>query len=153
MKKVMVRAWEIAKEAVQKFGGKVKEFFQQALIIAWSEIKNGVKMVELKGSEKQITWAEEIRENIINLSIKVIETKKEMWLSRGMDESLIAKKCVKPMQFVEMLKSNDDAKWFIDNFKFVAQRKYDMYHFVAQMKTFDEAKKLNMDVIVQGIEY
>ena len=39
MKKVMVRAWEIAREAVNKFGGKVKEFFQQALIMAWQEVK------------------------------------------------------------------------------------------------------------------
>lgn len=39
MKKVMVRAWEIAREAVKKFGGKVKEFFQQALIMAWQEVK------------------------------------------------------------------------------------------------------------------
>lgn len=39
MKKVMVRAWEIAREAVKKFGGKVKEFFQQALIMAWREVK------------------------------------------------------------------------------------------------------------------
>lgn len=45
MKKVMVRAWEIAKEAVAKFGGKVKEFFQQALIMAWSEFKKGADIM------------------------------------------------------------------------------------------------------------
>lgn len=42
MKNVMVRAWEIAKEAVVKFGGKVKEYFAQALIMAWEEVKRGV---------------------------------------------------------------------------------------------------------------
>ncbi|MFU1797662.1 hypothetical protein ACM1RC_27610 [Paenibacillus azoreducens] len=40
MKKVMVRAWEIAKAAVVKFGGKVKEYFAQALAMAWAEVKN-----------------------------------------------------------------------------------------------------------------
>ncbi|WP_217562817.1 hypothetical protein [Paenibacillus sp. GbtcB18] len=39
MKNVMVRAWEIAKEAAAKFGGKVKDYFAQALILAWKEIK------------------------------------------------------------------------------------------------------------------
>lgn len=39
MKNIMVRAWEIAKEAVVKFGGNVKEFFAQALSIAWAETK------------------------------------------------------------------------------------------------------------------
>lgn len=40
MKNVMVRAWEIAKEAAVKFGGKVKEYFAQALSMAWAEAKN-----------------------------------------------------------------------------------------------------------------
>lgn len=42
MKKVMVRAWEIAKQAVIKFGGKVKEYFAQSLTMAWAEVKNSV---------------------------------------------------------------------------------------------------------------
>ena len=45
MKNVMTRAWEIAKEGVAKFGGKVKEYFAQALVMAWAEIKKGVKRV------------------------------------------------------------------------------------------------------------
>lgn len=40
MKNTMKRAWEIAKEAVKKFGGKVKEYFAESLKLAWSEIKN-----------------------------------------------------------------------------------------------------------------
>ncbi|RXZ77227.1 hypothetical protein EBB07_33690 [Paenibacillaceae bacterium] len=44
MMNVMVRAWEIARAAVVKFGGKVKEYFPQALIMAWKEAKqNGVQ--------------------------------------------------------------------------------------------------------------
>lgn len=40
MKNVMVRAWEIARRAVVRFGGKVKEYFAQALAMAWAEAKN-----------------------------------------------------------------------------------------------------------------
>ncbi|AHD06421.1 hypothetical protein [Paenibacillus larvae] len=36
---VMKKAWEIAKAAVKKFGGKVKEYFAEALRMAWAEIK------------------------------------------------------------------------------------------------------------------
>ncbi|MBW4083552.1 hypothetical protein [Paenibacillus sp. S150] len=39
MKNVMVRAWKIAREAVAKFGGKVREYFSQALAMAWKEVK------------------------------------------------------------------------------------------------------------------
>lgn len=52
MKNVMVRAWEIAKAAVVKFGGKVKEYFSQALAIAWAEAK---KKKEESGM-KVYTW-------------------------------------------------------------------------------------------------
>lgn len=34
---VMKRAWEIAKEGQEKFGGKVSEYFAESLKIAWGE--------------------------------------------------------------------------------------------------------------------
>ena len=37
MKKVMVRAWEIAREGQRKFGGKVSEYLSESLKIAWAE--------------------------------------------------------------------------------------------------------------------
>lgn len=39
MRKIMTRAWEIARNAVEKFGGKVKEYFAQALKMAWKEVR------------------------------------------------------------------------------------------------------------------
>lgn len=63
MKQVMVRAWEIAKAAVVKFGGKVREYFAASLSIAWKEIK-AMEEIQLVGSEKQIKWAKDIREKL-----------------------------------------------------------------------------------------
>lgn len=60
-KQVMVRAWELARQGVKNFGGKVVDFFRSALAIAWKEAKGGVKMV---GSEKQVKWATEIVSNV-----------------------------------------------------------------------------------------
>ena len=42
MKKVMMRAWEIAKQAAKKFGGRAIEYIALALREAWKEIKNMV---------------------------------------------------------------------------------------------------------------
>lgn len=42
MKKVMMRAWEIAKQAAKKFGGRAIEYIAMALKEAWKEIKNMV---------------------------------------------------------------------------------------------------------------
>jgi hypothetical protein len=36
---VMTRAWEIARKGAAKFGEKVKEYFAQALRLAWAEVK------------------------------------------------------------------------------------------------------------------
>lgn len=55
---VMKRAWEIAKAGASKFGGKSKEFFRQALIMAWAEKRRPVKAeVELPADTKKYrTW-------------------------------------------------------------------------------------------------
>lgn len=50
MSKIMKRAWELVKKA----GATMAEGLKKA----WKEAKEGVKT--MKGSEKQITWAEEI---------------------------------------------------------------------------------------------
>lgn len=42
MKKVMMRAWEIAKQAAKKFGGRAIEYIALALREAWKEIKDMV---------------------------------------------------------------------------------------------------------------
>lgn len=52
-KQVMVRAWEIARQAVNKFGGKVREFFRQALIMAWEEVK-APKLNKITCSRKEV---------------------------------------------------------------------------------------------------
>lgn len=39
MKAIMTRAWEIAKNAVRKYGHNVKDYFRMALRMAWQEAK------------------------------------------------------------------------------------------------------------------
>lgn len=60
----MKRAWEIAKEAVVKFGGKAKEFLAGALKLAWAEVKNPAAVkteVELPGDTRRTrTWMAKI---------------------------------------------------------------------------------------------
>lgn len=59
----MTRAWEIAREGQGKFGGKVKEYIAQALVMAWAELREAKEKVEIevKGSTKRVkTWLAEI---------------------------------------------------------------------------------------------
>ena len=76
MTNVMTQAWEIAYKGKNKFGGKVKEYFAQALKMAWALVKKSAvafkgtvrqaENVALQGSVKQIAWAESIREKAID---------------------------------------------------------------------------------------
>lgn len=44
MRNVMKKAWEIAREGVRKFGGNVKEYFAEALRMAWALVKKGMEI-------------------------------------------------------------------------------------------------------------
>lgn len=48
---VMKRAWEIARTAVEEFGGKVREYFRASLIQAWAE-KKGTFVAVKKATKK-----------------------------------------------------------------------------------------------------
>lgn len=74
-KQIMKRAWEIANQAVKKFGGKAREYFSISLRMAWAEVKTAstvvsgidvTKLPTLQGTEKQVAWAEDIRKNYID---------------------------------------------------------------------------------------
>lgn len=67
MKNVMVRAWEIAKGAVNKFGGAAREYFAQALSMAWQEENRQKKVKAMTNGE----WNELV-------DSKIVEIKKEV---------------------------------------------------------------------------
>lgn len=46
-KQIMKRAWEIARSGQKQFGGKVREFFSEALKIAWAEARNGDRKMKV----------------------------------------------------------------------------------------------------------
>lgn len=108
MTNVMSKAWGIAKEGQKKFGGKVKEYFAQALKIAWGIVKNamnnlqGVKgtlldiqFAELEGSEKQISWAKEIRKKAVNAMLNEIFHESYEMMDKVRGTSKIEKRYVK----------------------------------------------------------
>lgn len=47
-KEIMSNAWKIAKEGQKEFGGKVSEYFAQALKMAWAQAKNSINVEALE---------------------------------------------------------------------------------------------------------
>ncbi|GIQ63694.1 hypothetical protein PACILC2_22620 [Paenibacillus cisolokensis] len=62
MKNVMTRAWEIARKAAAKFGGRAREYMASALRQAWAETRGGYKVtIELTvNRRKGQTWVARI---------------------------------------------------------------------------------------------
>lgn len=47
-KEIMSKAWKIAREGQKAFGGKVREYFAQALKMAWAQAKNTIDIESLE---------------------------------------------------------------------------------------------------------
>lgn len=47
-KDIMIKAWRIAREGQKAFGGKVREYFAQALKMAWAQAKSTIDIESLE---------------------------------------------------------------------------------------------------------
>lgn len=59
MKNVMVKAWNIAKKGQRKFGGKVSEYFAEALKMAWA-LTRKTRITTSAGSRNHKSWVAQI---------------------------------------------------------------------------------------------
>lgn len=83
-------------------------------------------MVELKGTEKQVKWAEDIRTNIMNYLNKALEMQLEKSDSKGDRKGKTAEEWRTTFQErfkrdFDLVLNNDSAKFFIENFKHISK--------------------------------
>lgn len=116
MKKVMVRAWEIARQGVKKFGGKAIEYLAEALRMAWAEFKMAVANergnIQLKGTEKQIAWAKAIRKQYMKAFDEFFQMFAETKGGKKVENFNEAKK-----EIMEALFNKTDAKYYIETIR------------------------------------
>ena len=98
---IMTKAHDIAKMMTGDFGARISFGLRKAWKIARKMIIGGSEMVELKGSEKQIKWATDIRENMLKV-INSIATQDE-----------IEKEVLQEVK--NAVESNSSSSWFIEN--------------------------------------
>ena len=115
---LMKEAHKMTREIVNKYGD-VDYKTQLGLCLSFlSQEKGGKEMVELKGTEKQIKWAEDIRNRIIKVNeifekaiegIDMDKMKKSTWIDDNM--YVIAQASLKNIL------AQEEAKFFIENFR------------------------------------
>ena len=115
---LMKEAHKLTKQIVSEYGD-VDYKTQLGLCLSFlSQEKEGKEMVELKGTEKQVKWAEDIRNRIIKVNeifekaiegVDMDKMAKSTWLDDNM--YVIAQTSLKNILVQE------EAKFFIENFR------------------------------------
>ena len=138
-KELMIKAHQMTKEIKNEYP-EVDYKFQLGLCLAYLQTEGEVKMVELKGSEKQVKWAEDIRnqylknvdgiiegvENKLRSYVRpVVEEFKEEIYSKMKEETKAERRRVILeilKEIKEKIENEESAKKFIDvytSFKYV----------------------------------
>lgn len=114
---LMKEAHKMTREIVNKYGD-VDYKTQLGLCLSFLSQEGGKEMVELKGTEKQVKWAEDIRNRIIKVNeifekaiegVDMDKMAKSTWLDDNM--YVIAQTSLKNILVQE------EAKFFIENFR------------------------------------
>ncbi|HBF9943396.1 TPA: hypothetical protein KO445_003922, partial [Clostridioides difficile] len=122
MKTLFKEAHKIAREIKEKYND-VDYKVQFSLCLSFLNKKGDIKMKELKGSEKQIIWANDIRADILNLTnelekSKLERIKNEDYKIKDMSIEEMIERCKRKFERIREAISNiEDAKFFIDNFR------------------------------------
>ena len=114
---LMKEAHKMTREIVSEYGD-VDYKTQLGLCLSFLSQEGGKEMVELKGTEKQVKWAEDIRNRIIKVNeifekaiegVDMDKMAKSTWLDDNM--YVIAQTSLKNILVQE------EAKFFIENFR------------------------------------
>ena len=114
---LMKEAHKMTKQIVSEYGD-VDYRTQLGLCLSFLSQEGGKEMVELKGTEKQVKWAEDIRNRIIKVNeifekaiegVDMDKMAKSTWLDDNM--YVIAQTSLKNILVQE------EAKFFIENFR------------------------------------
>jgi hypothetical protein len=107
---IFKKAHEIAKTLEGNYCARLS----YSLKLVYSNIKKGaVKMIELVGSEKQVAWATEIRNNNIKTLIQEVEEFKGRETREDCSYSVIIGKIEKAIEDIK--NGKPEAKWWIEN--------------------------------------
>ena len=123
MKNIMKEAHKLTKEIKKEFP-EVDYKFQLGLCISYlskNEMKEDVEMVGLKGTEKQVKWAEDIRKEVVE-KLQNTKNEYEKMISEAEEKGeRLPKRYTKNVTALEKLlnevKENESAKAFIEEYR------------------------------------
>lgn len=120
-KEIMIKAHKMTKE-IKNENPTVNYNFQLGLCLAYLHEEGEQEMVELKGSEKQIAWAGDIRKVVIKATKGAVEEieklQVESFKSNGKRSKVRDRKIARLNEMVNEFENNDSSKFFIEEYSF-----------------------------------
>ena len=115
MKKIFIEAHKMTREMVKEYG--VDYQAQFSLNLSYLLEERGMEMVELKGTKKQVKWAEDIRKEMIASIERELDVVKSLMSSLADEKDIKEnKEEIEELQSaIKEIKKIEDAKFFIDN--------------------------------------
>ena len=110
-KELMIKAHKMVKEIKNEYPT-VDYKFQLGLCLAYLNKEGEKEMVELKGTEKQVAWAEKIREDFLKALTVINFYKKDELIIKGKYSSYAIEKLE---NFKNEIENNSNSVWFIEN--------------------------------------
>ncbi|WP_189928395.1 hypothetical protein [Clostridium tetani] len=121
MKNLFKEAHDLTKEIKAEYP-EVDYKAQFAICLSYlQEMKGDSKMVELKGSEKQVKWAECIRKELLEKIEEAVNMYSTLIVNAKEKGQRFPKKYIKNINSLEelsfLVKHNDSAKYFIEEYR------------------------------------
>lgn len=120
MKNIMKEAHRMTKE-IKKEYPEVDYQAQLGICLSFLYSEEEMEMVKLEGSEKQVAWATEIREVVVECAKNDVEKAQARYNEK--QNKARANKLNTAKETLAMLENETSAKFFIENFRTVLSRK------------------------------
>ena len=148
-KELMIKAHEMTKEIKREYP-EVDYKFQLGLCLAYLQSEGEVEMVELKGSEKQVKWANDIREVVLLASRRNLELKQEFYNEKP-NSKMRTRVFNEAKELNEKIENEESAKFFIENFAFIIKEKEELDRLEKEIEGVNALNKL-ADVFIDRVK-
>lgn len=127
MKNIMKEAHNLTKKIIRK-GDSYKATFRICLSYVHSQAKKGVKkMVELKGTEKQVKYANDIKDNLVATMTNAINAIEENQAERGKRSKRADRIANQLREEIEIINAMQEAKEVIETYKKLFNERVDVF--------------------------
>lgn len=139
-KELMIKAHKMTKEIKKEYPN-IDYKFQLGLCLAYLHEKGENEMVELKGTEKQVKWANDIRKVVLLTSRRNLELRQKFYDEKP-GSKMRTRVLNEAKELNEKIENEESSKFFIENFSYLLKENVELIKLEKEIEGFDALNKL-----------